>query len=122
VQSCGKEERFTSALLNKIASTEEDHVSTPLEKHTFLSATRPTIVRRRVLSREDKELKEIRKVEDYVKDLRRDVDKRFSALSEQMGPVRRRAVKAMSERPLLALGVAFVFGLALGVVISRSKD
>ena len=122
MQSCGKEERFTSALLNKIASTEEDHGSTPLEKHTFLSATRSTIVRRRVLSKEDKELKEIRKVEDYVKDLRRDVDKRFSALSEQMGPVRRRAVKAMSERPLLALGVAFVFGLALGVVISRSKD
>jgi len=74
------------------------------------------------LSREEKELKEIRKVEDYVKDLRRDVDKRFSALSEQVGPVRQRAVKAMSERPLLALGVAFVFGLALGVAISRSKD
>ncbi len=51
------------------------------------------LVRRVVLSkeREEKELKEMRKVEDYVKDLRKDVDKRFSDLSKQMGPVRHRA-------------------------------
>ena len=71
---------------------------------------------------EEKELREMRKVEDYVKDLRKDVDKRFSDLSKQMGPVRHRAAKAISERPLLALGVAFVLGMAVGVAISKSKD
>jgi ElaB/YqjD/DUF883 family membrane-anchored ribosome-binding protein len=71
---------------------------------------------------EAKELKEMRKVEDYVKDLREDVDKRFSDLSKQIGPIRHRATKAISERPLLALSIAFIFGLAVGVAISKSKD
>jgi len=84
----------------------------------------PNIVRRATLSRnkEDRELKEMRKVEDYVKDLRKDVDKRFSDLNEQLGPVKRRAVKAVSEKPLLALGVAFVLGFAVGIALSKSKD
>ncbi len=70
----------------------------------------------------EKELKEMRKVEDYVKDLRRDVDKRFSDLNEQLGPLRHRATKAVAERPLLALGVAFILGMAIGVAISRPRD
>jgi len=72
--------------------------------------------------REEKELKEMRKVEDYVKDLRKEMDKRFSDLSVQMAPARRRAAKAISERPLLALGVAFVIGMAIGVAIAKSRD
>ena len=72
--------------------------------------------------REEKELREMRKVEDYVKDLRKDVDKRFGDLSKQLGPVRYRASKAITERPLLALGVAFVIGVAVGVALSKSKD
>jgi len=71
---------------------------------------------------EEKELKEMRKVEDYVKDLRKDIDKRFSDLSEQMGPVRRRASKVIAEKPLLTLAVVFVVGVAVGVVLSRSRD
>ena len=91
---------------------------------SLLSAIHSTILRRATLSknREERELKEMRKVEDYVKDLRKDVDKRFTDLNEQLGPVKRRAVKAVSEKPLLALGVAFVFGFAIGVALSRSKD
>ena len=72
--------------------------------------------------KEERELKEMRRIEDYVKDLRKDIDKRFSDLSEQMGPVRHRAAKAITERPLLALGVAFLVGVAVGVAISKSKD
>jgi len=72
--------------------------------------------------KEEKELQEMRKVEDYVKDLRKDVDKRFSDLSEQIGPVRRRAERVVSERPLLALAVAFVVGMAFGIVLTKSKD
>lgn len=64
----------------------------------------------------------MRKVEDYVKDLRKDIDKRLGDLSEQMGPVRHRTAKAINEKPLLALAVVFVIGMAVGVAISKSKD
>ena len=64
----------------------------------------------------------MRKVEDYVKDLRKDIDKRFNDLSKQTAPVRHRATKVINERPLLALAVAFVVGMAVGVAISKSKD
>jgi ElaB/YqjD/DUF883 family membrane-anchored ribosome-binding protein len=73
-------------------------------------------------AREEKELKEMRKVEDYVKDLRRDMDKRLSDLREQMRPVSHRAAKTITERPLLALSVAFLVGIAVGVALSKSKD
>jgi ElaB/YqjD/DUF883 family membrane-anchored ribosome-binding protein len=76
--------------------------------------------------KEEKELKQMRKVEDYVKDLRRDIDKRFSDLKVQMTPVRHRAAKTITERPLLAVSVALLVGIALGVsfsvALSKSKD
>jgi ElaB/YqjD/DUF883 family membrane-anchored ribosome-binding protein len=72
--------------------------------------------------KEEKELKQMREVEDHVKDLRSDIDKRLSDLSEQMRPVRYRAAKTITERPLLALSVAFLVGIAVGVALSKSKD
>jgi ElaB/YqjD/DUF883 family membrane-anchored ribosome-binding protein len=72
--------------------------------------------------KEEKEFRETRKLEDYVKDLRRDMDKRLSDLREQMSPVRNRAAKTITERPLLAVGVAFLVGMAVGVVLWKSKD
>jgi ElaB/YqjD/DUF883 family membrane-anchored ribosome-binding protein len=72
--------------------------------------------------KEEKEIKEMRKVEDYVRDLRKDMDKRLADLREQMRPVRHRAARTITERPLLALGVAFVIGMAIGVALSKSKD
>ena len=75
---------------------------------------------------EEKELKQMRKVEDYVKDLRSDMDKRLSDLREQMGPVRHRAAKTITERPLLAVGVVLLVGIAIGVsfgvALSKPKD
>jgi ElaB/YqjD/DUF883 family membrane-anchored ribosome-binding protein len=93
-------------------------------KGSLLSAVRFTLARRVVLSeeKEEKELKEMRKVEDYVMDLRKDIDKRLGDLSEQMRPLRDRTAKRITERPLLALGVAFVVGVAIGVALSKSKD
>ncbi|MGD0425005.1 MAG: hypothetical protein ABSA92_16360 [Candidatus Bathyarchaeia archaeon] len=77
-------------------------------------------------TKEEKELKQVRKVEGYVKDLRRDMDKRFSDLRKQMGPVRHRAEETISERPLLVVSVALLVGVALGVsfgvALSKSKD
>ena len=72
--------------------------------------------------KEEKEFKQMRKVEDYVKDLRSDIDKRLSDLREQMRPVRHRAAKTITERPLLVLSVAFLVGMAVGVALSKSKD
>jgi ElaB/YqjD/DUF883 family membrane-anchored ribosome-binding protein len=72
--------------------------------------------------KEEKELKQMRKVEDYVKDLRSDIDERLSDLREQMRPVRHRAAKTITERPLLAVSVAFLVGMAVGVALSKSKD
>jgi len=72
--------------------------------------------------KEEKELKQMRKVEDYVKDLRSDIDKRLSDLREQMRPVRHRAAKTITERPLWAVSVAFLVGMAVGVALSKSKD
>ena len=72
--------------------------------------------------KEEKELKQMRKVEDYVKDLRSDIDKRLSDLREQMRPVRHKAAKTITERPLLAVSVAFLVGMAVGVALSKSKD
>lgn len=91
---------------------------------TFLSVVRVTLPWRVVLSKqkEEKELEEMRKVEGYVKDLRRDMDKRLGDLSEQLRPVRHRAEKMITEKPLLALAVAFVVGMAIGVALSRSKE
>jgi len=65
----------------------------------------------------------MRKVEDYLRDLRKDLDKRLNDLSERMGPARDRAAKKITERPFLALGVAFTIGVAVGIAISNSfKD
>ena len=72
--------------------------------------------------KEEKELKQMRKVEDYVKDLRSDIDKRLSDLREQMRPVRHRAAKTITERPLLVLSVAFLVGMAVAVALSKFKD
>lgn len=74
------------------------------------------------MSKKEKEDQEIQKVEEYVKSLRKDMDKRLSELKVQMDTVQRTAAKTVTEQPLLALGVAFVVGMALGIALSRSSD
>jgi ElaB/YqjD/DUF883 family membrane-anchored ribosome-binding protein len=70
----------------------------------------------------NKEMQEVRNVEDSVKDLRRDMDKRLDDLRAQMNAVSQRASRVVAERPLLALGVAFVAGMALGIALSKAND
>jgi ElaB/YqjD/DUF883 family membrane-anchored ribosome-binding protein len=70
----------------------------------------------------NKEMQEVRNVEADVKDLRKDMDKRLDDLRAQMNVVSRRATKVVAERPLLALGVAFVAGMALGIALSKASD
>jgi ElaB/YqjD/DUF883 family membrane-anchored ribosome-binding protein len=43
-------------------------------------------------------------------------------LREQVKAVQEKARRTTTERPMVALGVAFLMGLALGIALSRSKD
>lgn len=69
-----------------------------------------------------KELHEMRNLEEIVSELRKDMDKRMEELKVQMEAVQQKASKTVTERPLLALGVAFVVGMALGVALSRAGE
>lgn len=70
----------------------------------------------------NKETQDIREVEQYVKELRRDMDKRLDELKVQMNVISQKATKTVAERPLLALAVAFVAGMAVGIALSKSSD
>jgi ElaB/YqjD/DUF883 family membrane-anchored ribosome-binding protein len=69
-----------------------------------------------------KEGRDPEKVEVYVKDLKKDVDKRLSELKVQIDALQERAAQKVTDQPLLAFGVAFVAGMALGVALSRSSE
>jgi len=75
------------------------------------------------LSKKERENeREIEKTEEYVRELRKDMDKRLGELKVQMDDLQQRAAQKVTEQPLLALGVAFVAGMALGVALSRAGD
>jgi ElaB/YqjD/DUF883 family membrane-anchored ribosome-binding protein len=66
--------------------------------------------------------KDVPDVEEYVKELRKDVDKRLDDLKAQMNVISQKATKSVAERPFLALGVAFVAGMAVGIALSKAND
>lgn len=70
----------------------------------------------------EKESEELKTIEGQVKDLRKDVDTRLTELREQVRTLQQKAAKTVVERPLLALGVAFLVGMAFGIALSRSRD
>jgi len=70
----------------------------------------------------EKESEELKTIEGQVKDLRKDVDIRLTELKEQVRTLQQKAAKTVMERPLLALGVAFLVGMAFGIALSRSRD
>jgi ElaB/YqjD/DUF883 family membrane-anchored ribosome-binding protein len=69
-----------------------------------------------------KQEEDIRNIEAYVKDLKKDMDMRLGELKVELDDIQKKAVKKVSEQPMLALGVAFIAGMALGVVLSQSGD
>ncbi len=69
-----------------------------------------------------KEDEEIRDIEAYIKDLRQDMDKRLGELKVELDGIQQKAAKTVSEQPMLALGIAFVVGMALGIALSGSSD
>jgi len=73
------------------------------------------------LSKREKDM-EAEKTEQYVKELRKDMDKRLGDLKVQIDDLQQRAAQKVTEQPLLTLAVAFVAGMALGVALSRAGD
>jgi len=69
-----------------------------------------------------KESQEIRSVDEHVKLLRKDMDQRLAELKVQVDDIQRKAAKTFNKHPLLALGVAFVAGMAIGIALSKSND
>ena len=67
-------------------------------------------------------MQEMQNLEELVKNLRKDMDKRLEDMKAQMDTVQQKATKKVLERPLLALGVAFVAGMAVGVALSKAND
>jgi ElaB/YqjD/DUF883 family membrane-anchored ribosome-binding protein len=70
----------------------------------------------------DADAEEIKAMEEDFKALQKDIDARYVELRAQVKDLQQKATKTVTERPLLALGVAFVVGMALGVALSGSKD
>lgn len=73
------------------------------------------------MSKREKDM-EAEKTEQYVKELRKDMDKRLGDLKVQIDDLQQRAAQKVTEQPLLTLAVAFVAGMALGVALSRAGD
>jgi len=65
---------------------------------------------------------QLQDIEDIVKSVRKDMDALLVDFRAQLNIAQKRAVKTVAERPMLALGVAFVAGMVVGVALSRSSD
>jgi ElaB/YqjD/DUF883 family membrane-anchored ribosome-binding protein len=65
---------------------------------------------------------QLQDIEDIVKSVRKDMDALLVDLKAQVNVAQKRAVKTVVERPMLALAVAFVAGMVVGVLLSRSSD
>lgn len=61
-------------------------------------------------------------VPQYIRSLKKDVDKRLTDIKAEMDEVQKKAGKALEEQPLLVLGVAFIAGMALGIMIANAGD
>jgi len=70
----------------------------------------------------DKEAEEMKAIEQDFKALRKELDVSLTELRAQVKDLQAKATKTVAERPLLALGVAFVVGMAFGIALSRSRD
>ena len=69
-----------------------------------------------------KKTEESSEVPQYMKSLRKDVDKRLTDLKAEMDDVQKKAAKTVQEQPLLALGIAFVLGMAIGIALASAGD
>jgi ElaB/YqjD/DUF883 family membrane-anchored ribosome-binding protein len=65
---------------------------------------------------------DLKDIQEYMKSLQTDMDKRFTDLKAEIDDIQQRAAKKVMERPLLALGVAFAVGMAIGIALANASD
>jgi ElaB/YqjD/DUF883 family membrane-anchored ribosome-binding protein len=65
---------------------------------------------------------QLRDIEELVRNLRKDVNMQLIDLKAQLNAAQKRATSEIEERPMLALGVAFIVGMAIGIALPRSSD
>jgi len=70
----------------------------------------------------EKEAQEIRTLEEHVKQLGKEMDRRLAELKVQVDDIQQKASKTVMKRPMLALSLAFVTGMAIGIALSKSND
>ena len=70
----------------------------------------------------DQKNPDLKDLQEYMKSLRTDVDKRLTDLKVELDDVQEKAAKKVVERPLLALGVAFAVGMAIGIALANASD
>jgi len=61
-------------------------------------------------------------VRRYIEVVKKDVDKRLTDLKAELDDVQSKAAKLVKEQPLLALGMAFILGIAVGIAIANAGD
>ena len=62
-------------------------------------------------------------IEEPIKALRSEIEKRFNEVREKLDRALDSSKKIVEERPLVAVGIAFAFGIFMGVLLGRkSKD
>ena len=71
------------------------------------------------MTQEDKEMKTI---EGVLRDLRKRLDNHLPQIRNQAKKITRKTAEATVERPALAIGVAFLVGMTLGIVLTRQRD
>ena len=54
--------------------------------------------------------------------VKKDVDKRLTAMKDEMDDVQKVAAKTLKEQPLQSLGVVFVLGMAVGIALAKAGD
>jgi ElaB/YqjD/DUF883 family membrane-anchored ribosome-binding protein len=61
-------------------------------------------------------------VREYMQAIRKDMDKRLIDLKAEMDDVQKKAAKVVKEQPLLVLGMAFLAGVVVGIVLANAGD
>lgn len=65
--------------------------------------------------------KEKEKIPEVLKQFQEQYDRKLDEVRATVDGLREAGTKTVTERPLLALGVAFVLGLSLAVALARSR-
>jgi ElaB/YqjD/DUF883 family membrane-anchored ribosome-binding protein len=65
---------------------------------------------------------QLRDIEELVRNFRKDVDEKLVDLRARLNVAQKKATNEIGERPMLALGVAFIAGMAVGIALAKSSD